>query len=577
MSANTRRVRTARHGRGRTARSRAGVAVGALLLAAAFAVGPRGAHAQAPVPPPGDRSLSGLPADTVEEIVAGAQPGVPATVRFFNRDIVVFRATLLGRRPDERARAAEDLLNGLPFTGTPLRATQQPIGSAVIVGVDGRNVFSIVPADADPLTGETVSDKAAAAVERLQRAFEEVAEAERPEALLRAAAVSTAATIGLAAGLWMLLRAYRRTMASVARTAERSRRSTALADEIVRASSLLPFVQRAISLGLGVVALGLAYFWLTFVLRSFPYTRPAGEALSAFMFDRLSWLVAGVVRSIPDLATVAIIIAVTRIAIRIVQIVFTAVEHGRISVPLVYPETAAPTRKIVTTLLWLFALAISYPYLPGSETDAFKGVSVFIGLMVSLGSSGLVNQIMSGFTVTYSRALRINDFVRIGDVEGTVTQIGTLSTKLETPRHEEVTIPNAVLVSQTVTNFSRNADGPGVSTATSITVGYDVPWRVVQALLLQAAAHTEGVRSTPPPRVNQEALEESAVRYTLLVSLVEPHARASTLGRLHANILDAFNERGIQIMTPSYEGDPDAPKVVPKDRWFPDGDPAIRT
>ena len=236
--------------------------------------------------------------------------------------------------------------------------------------------------------------------------------------------------------------------------------------------------------------------------------------------------------------------------------------------PGVHPETAASTRRLVSGLLWLFALALAYPYLPGSDTDAFKGVSVFVGLVVSLGSSGIVTQMMSGLTLTYSRALRVNDFVRIGDIEGTVTHLGSLSAKIRTLRNEEVTIPNAVVVGNQIVNYSRLAGSEGVYVGTSVTIGYDVPWRQVQALLLEAAGRTEGVRSTPPPRVRQSGLRDFYVEYLLLIALEDPTLRVATLDRLHGHILDAFNEHGVQIMSPSYEADPEGKKVVPRDQWF---------
>ena len=222
----------------------------------------------------------------------------------------------------------------------------------------------------------------------------------------------------------------------------------------------------------------------------------------------------------------------------------------------------------MTALLWILAVVASYPYMPGSDTEAFKGMSVLLGLVLSLGSRGIVEQVMSGFSVTYSRALRTGDFVRIGDVEGTVTQIGSLSTKIETPRHEEVTIPNAVLISQTVVNYSRFAETTGVFVPTEVTIGYDAPWRQVEAMLLLAASRTSGLRRDPAPVVRQVALEDFYVRYRLMVCLVVPRLRGPVLDELHANIQDAFNESGVQIMSPHYENDPNAPKVVPKDQWF---------
>ena len=271
----------------------------------------------------------------------------------------------------------------------------------------------------------------------------------------------------------------------------------------------------------------------------------------------------------------------TRFVARILHLLIHAVEEGRATIPGLYPETAQPTHKLLTVALWLFAVAIAYPYLPGSESEAFKGVSVFVGLMVSLGSSGLVNQVMSGLTLTYSRAFRIGDFVAVGDVEGIVMQVGTLSTKIRTARGEDVTIPNAVIVSQTVTNYSRFTETEGVFVPTEITIGYDVPWRQVQALLLLAAARSPGVRREPAPIVRPAALEDAHVRYTLLFCLEQPAERRKTLATVHANILDAFNEYGVQITSPNYEADPATPKVVPRDQWFaapagPDA-PATRT
>ncbi len=218
--------------------------------------------------------------------------------------------------------------------------------------------------------------------------------------------------------------------------------------------------------------------------------------------------------------------------------------------------------------MWVFAIVVAYPYLPGSQTDAFKGVSVFLGLMVTFGSSGLVNQIMSGFMITYSRALRVGDFVRIGDVEGTVTHLGVLSTKVKTLRQEEVTIPNAVVVAQTTTDYSRTSETEGVFTPTSVTIGYDTPWRQVQSLLLLAAERTAGLRREPKPLVLQTALEDFYVKYTLFVCLERQQSRLITLDALHANIQDLFNEYGVQIMSPNYVLDPAAPKVVPKQNWF---------
>ena len=171
---------------------------------------------------------------------------------------------------------------------------------------------------------------------------------------------------------------------------------------------------------------------------------------------------------------------------------------------------------------------------------------MFVGLIVSFGSSGVMNQVMSGLTLTYSRALKVGDYVRVANIEGTVTALGTLATKvMTTPRNEEVTIPNAIMLSDAATNYSRNAD-VGVFAPTSVTIGYDTPWRQVHALLQLAAARTEGVRTDPKPLVLQMGLQDFYVQYTLFVALEQPDRRFFVLDTLHRHIQDAFNEYGVQ-------------------------------
>jgi len=522
--------------------------------------------AQEPAATPG--GTRALTPEAIQMIVAGAHPDVPAILEVANRDIVTLRAAVLGRSSSDRVAAASRLIAAAAESGAPIQVAQHAVGPATVITVDGRDTFAIVPPDVDELVGETLQAKTDAAVARLQQALDETGEARQPAVLVQGALRSLAATVLFVLIAWGLLRIRRFALAAAHRASERTQAASKMADELLRATRVTQYVSRLVSIVVGLTALVFTYLWLAFVLRSFPYTRPWGESLRGYLIDKIEWIANGIAMALPAVFTIALIVIVTRFAIRLLNLLFRGAEEGRLSLPGVYPETVAPTRKLATALLWLFAIVVCYPYLPGSETEAFKGVSVFVGLMISLGSSGLVNQVMSGFTLTYSRALRVGDFVRIGDIEGTVTHLGTLSTKVETPRREEVTIPNQVLVSETVTNFSRHADTRGVYTPTSVTISYATPWRQVRALLLMAADRTEGVRRDPPPKVLQSALEEFYVRYTLLVSLDQPNQRGATLDRLYANVQDAFNEHGVQIMAPSYEADPESEKIVPKDRWF---------
>jgi small-conductance mechanosensitive channel len=510
------------------------------------------------------------PPQTLTSALMSATPSAAtATFSYANRPIVLLRANVLGRSPAERAAGAKRALDDLVALGVTGPVAVQPLESAALVSVGSRVVMGLTAADVDNLSGESIEGVSAQIVARLQIALEEAAEARRVRTLLREAGI---ALLGLVVGvmaLWVISRIHRAVSGKFVAAAEKRVARSKIADlEVLHGMHIVDLERRMVTGAMVLLDLVVVYAMLTFILRQFPYTRPWGESLRTFLVTTIANLGLGMLNTLPDLFTVALIVLITRFGVRLVGLWFNAVETGRVTARWIYPETAQPTRRLATTLLWLFGAVMAYPYLPGSQTEAFKGISVFLGLMVTLGSTGLVNQIMSGFTITYSRALRLGDFVRIGDVEGTVTHLGVLSTKLRTLRNEDVTVPNAVVVSQTTMDFSRYGDSAGVFTPTTVTIGYDAPWRQVHAMLLEAAKRTAGIRPEPGPLVLQAGLEDFYVKYMLLVCLERQDSRPIVLAAMHANIQDVFNEYGVQIMSPNYVLDPAAPKVVPKKDWF---------
>ena len=197
--------------------------------------------------------------------------------------------------------------------------------------------------------------------------------------------------------------------------------------------------------------------------------------------------------------------------------------------------------------------------MPGSGSDAFKGLSLLLGLVISLGSSGVVAQAMSGLVVIYSRALSRGDCVRVGEVEGVVTEVTLLSTHILTLQGEEVTLPNAVVVNGGVKNFGRASRGQGALVYARVSIGYDAPWRQVEALLLEAARTTPGLRPEPAPYVLQRGLEDFYAVYELVTVVVDPVQRPLVTSDLHARIQDAFNAAGVQIMSPHFVLQPRKP------------------
>jgi small-conductance mechanosensitive channel len=283
----------------------------------------------------------------------------------------------------------------------------------------------------------------------------------------------------------------------------------------------------------------------------------------------LHYLADGILRSLPGLGMVLVILILTRVAARALDAFFTSVADGTLEINWMQPETAQATRRIAGIVLWLFAITVAYPYVPGSSSDAFKGVSVFAGLLLTLGSAGMVNQMMSGLVVVYSRMMKPGDLVKVGEVTGRVSELGFLSTKVRTPTGHEVTLPNAILTGTSVSNFSRFDPATGPVISTTVTIGYDTPWRQVHALLELAASRTAGVERTAKPEILQTALSDFYVEYQMRCRIERVEDRLRTLSALHAQIQDAFNEFGVQIMSPHFEAQPAQNVLVPPGKHAP--------
>lgn len=527
-------------------------ALGVALLALLAARAPCSAATAQDAPPP----------------VAAAADTAPLVLH--GRVITVFRSALGASSPRDRAAAAERRWRDMVEAGLADSISTRPAPAGTLVVAGARGLFVLTEADTAP-GGDIVPEHVGATVARLQEALRLEREVRSIPLLLRAAGFAAVATLAFFAVLRLLIVTRRAVVGRLPVAAAPRLRDVGVGGfSFLSVDQLLTAARRAIDLSAWAAGLFLAYLWLTFVLTRFAYSRPWGEALGSYLRDTVRTLVLGAVHAVPGLFTVVLVFIATRWVTRLVIGFFDAVEARSVDVPWVHPETANPTRRIVVALLWLFAIVVAYPYLPGSGSDVFKGVSVFAGLVISLGSSGVMNQAMSGFVLMYSRAFRPGDYVRIGETEGTVSELGMLSTKIRTTKREEITLPNSVVVAATVKNYSRlAADEGGVLLHTSVTIGYDTPWRQVEALLLLAARRTQGLRADPPPFVLQTALSDFYVEYQLNAVMDEPARRAAVLSALHAAIIDAFNEHGVQITSPHYEADPPAPHVIPPERWRP--------
>ncbi len=310
-----------------------------------------------------------------------------------------------------------------------------------------------------------------------------------------------------------------------------------------------------------ILALGMSSLWLSDVLLRFPATRAVGLGMRGAMGSWLWDLLGQMAAALPGLGVVLVIILITGALAHVVRLFFDRIQRRHIHLGWLNADTAVPTRRLCTVVLWLFAIAMAYPYLPGANSEAFKGLSVLVGLMVSLGASGLVGQAASGFIVTYLGVLRIGDYVKVGDTEGEVATIGIFTTRVITVFKESVSVPNILILSNQLLNYSRYPGSAGVAVRVKVSLGYNVPWRDVHRVLCTAAGRVEDVRQDPAPYVLQRALSDFYVEYELCAFLTEPVKRIPVLDRLHQEIQDLCAAEGIQILSPHWVDDPSTPAL----------------
>ena len=432
--------------------------------------------------------------------------------------------------------------------------------------MNGKPLFNIIADDLDPADGLSLQQSAAKVVERLNHLRLNYVQEHSYGALSIAFGYGAAGTVVFAGMLYLVLRVRRHALLSL------PLRPDKLPGWIRGRASLRSLVLRAeggiIHLTTALCALFLSYLWLTWLLARFPYTLPWSLRLGAFLWELVSSLLSNAGSAIPGLVTVSLIFLFTRVLSRGLRLVFKMVECGQLRFPGLHPETAGATRRLLGVVLWLLALTIAYPYFPGADSDAFKGMSVFFGLLVTLGSAGIMNHAMSGLVLVYSRALRAGDYVRIGDVEGYVTELSALSTKVMTRQEHEITLPNAVVVGGKVENFSRPSHGRGLALTTVVSIGYDTPWRQVQAMLELAAHRTPTVDAKQRILVRQLKLQDFYVEYELQVFILPDVLPPDMYTVLHGHIQDVFNEFGVQIMSPHFRAQPDRAVMVPPENWY---------
>jgi small-conductance mechanosensitive channel len=482
---------------------------------------------------------------------------------FLVRGITAYPAAQRAREIENRIRALAADRN---VSVASIAIEEQPGIHWIVAG--GQRVMGVLDEDAvvEQIDRGTLAQ---VIVRRVTTAFESYRQAREPGRLWRNALYGVGATLLLLVAAFVGRRIVSRLHGNLEQRYQKRVRDVQIQTfQIVKAEQLWKLLAGALNIVWVIAVIVMIVGYLRYVLGLFPWTRGIGNSLITLLTDPLQTLGLGLIREVPNLAFLAVLILLTRYLLKMIRLFFQAIANGTVTLPEFDAEWAWPTYRLARLFVIALMIIVAYPYIPGSQSDAFKGVTVFVGIIFSLGSSSLIGNIIAGYSMTYRRAFRLGDRVKIGDHVGEVVRMRLLVTHLRTPKNEEVVVPNSAILGAEIVNYSSISKERGLIIHTTVGIGYETPWRQVEAMLMEAAARTPGLIRDPAPFVLQKALNSFDVTYEINAYIDSPDVMLARYSALHRNILDVFNEYSVQIMTPAYERDPEQPKVVPKGEWY---------
>jgi small-conductance mechanosensitive channel len=478
--------------------------------------------------------------------------GVPVTYR--GREVLRIYTSMGAMSPEERATLAagriDRLVNDISFRPELATVVDRGDTSEIVIG---DRVLGVITADDARVLGKSTHEFAEETLARVRQAIIETREEMSFRRVVTGVATAIIATLILLGALWLLRALSRRLQGRVARWQQARARGLEFHRlELVSAERIAELSRFVLRVAVVVGSVFLVLAWLESVLGALPWTRPYAAVVIDYLEAPVGVLWDGVVTALPNAFYLLVIAALAYGLLKAVHFFFREIERGTIVFANFQTDWAEPTYKLVRVLIIALAFVAAFPYIPGSQSPAFQGVSLFIGLLVSLSSSSAISNIIAGALLTYTGAFRMGDIVKIGDSIGAVVEKTLLVTRLRTPKNVVVSVPNATVLATQVLNYSALAAKDGLRLHTSVTIGYDAPWRRVHELLLEAAAATDGVLQEPAPFVLQTALNDFYVSYELNVYTRQPTRMLSIYSDLHANIQDTFNRDGVEIMSPHY-------------------------
>ncbi len=496
-----------------------------------------------------------------------------APVVFDGKTLFVIREKVFSYTPADRALAISDKLGKLvkdPMLNSDnVMVVEAETATDIVMG--DKLIMVVTDQDAGS-EGKTRQETAKEYAASIRAALQVYVREHSREHLLLAILYVIAATIVLIVLLVISKWGFRKVLGQI-----ESWRGTRIRSLSIKSHELIKedwLIALLISCAKGVrviLLLALFYFYIHLMFSFFPMTRGVAATVFGYIMTPFKSIGQALGGYLPNLFYVAVIILITRYVMKFVQLFFAEIGKGTIVLTGFDPDWAGHTCKIVYFLLIAFAAVVAFPYLPGSKSEAFKGISIFLGVLFSLGSTSAVANIVAGLILTYTNAFKIGDRIRIGENFGDVEAKSLLVTRIKTPKNVMVTIPNSMVIGSHISNYSATARKGTLILHSSVTIGYDAPWRKVHELLIAAAGATEHVLGTPPPFVLQTALNDFYVTYELNAHTDQPHLMVKTYSDLHQNIQDKFNEAGVEIMSPHYAQIRDGNKTAIPDAYLPEG------
>lgn len=485
---------------------------------------------------------------------AVAQEKTCAQVTFFNQEILCLKKGLGVISPKERASLIEKRLDNLSndLSLNPEDITKVAENGILNVNLNDYYIMSLSDGDFDFPASETFDVASGRIVNNIKKALIDMRKAKGPETLIKGAIYTGIATFVLIVVFVIFSKVFPRLYLVIEDKGKRIPSLKIQNWEVLNSTRVVQFILWLAHVARTLLTLLALYIYIPLVLSFFPVTAPMAPYIFSFIANPLKSIFQALVDFIPNFFIILVIGFVTAYVLKLIRFFFDEIERGNIEFTGFYKDWAMPSYMLLRGLVIAFSLVVIFPYIPGSDSSAFKGVSVFFGILLSVGSSSSIANIVAGVVITYMRPFKIGDVVKVNDTMGKVTEKNLLVTRIKSNKNVDITVPNSMILGSHIFNFSNNAQTDGLILTAQVTFGYEVPWQKIHKILNEAALKTPSVLNSPAPFVWHKSLDDNYVTYELNIYTNNAQGMGQINSDLNQNIQDLFHQNGIELVSPFY-------------------------